>query len=372
MGYQDIVDSFEHVDAAEAGFDAEALARAIHFALDNESSMNRDIAAALADGHFDEPWPQRKTIGPVKDREDPSGLVLRHGKLVTAWGDVQRVDMTFSISKSYLSILAGIAFDDGLIPDIDAPVRELVKDGGFDSEQNRTITWRHLLQLTSEWEGTLWDKPDWIDHNRDVAAKPGDNDVKGQKRNLQPPGTYWEYNDVRVNRASLALMRVFERPLPDVLRERIMDPIGASETWEWHGYDNSWVEMGGRRMQSVSGGAHWGGGIWISTRDHALVGRLMLQDGAWEGRQIISADWMRACRTPCAQNPGYGYLWWLNTRGEMAPAASKEAVFAVGVGANVIWVEPTRGMVVVVRWLEKGALAGFVEGVFSHLEVIST
>ena len=51
------------------------------------------------------------------------------------------------------------------------------------------------------------------------------------------------------------------------------------------------------------------------------------------------------------------------TRGEMAPAASKEAVFAIGVGANVIWVEPTRGMVVVVTWLEKGALGRFVEGV---------
>lgn len=62
----------------------------------------------------------------------------------------------------------------------------------------------------------------------------------------------------------------------------------------------------------------------------------MPQDGSWEGRRIISADWMRVCRTPCPVTPGYGYLWWLNTRGELAPAASKEAVFAIGVGANVI------------------------------------
>ena len=345
----------------------EALEPAIRFALDNESTMNRDIAQALEDGHFAEPWPIGQTIGPVKPRENPSGMIIQHGEVLATWGDIDRVDMTFSISKSYLALLAGIAVDDGLIPDIHAPVRDLVDDGGFDSAQNRPITWAQMLQLTSEWEGTLWDKPDWIDHNRDVGSGPGVAGDKGVKRQMRAPGTHWEYNDVRVNRLSLALMRVFRRPLPEVLKERVMDPIGASDTWEWHGYDNSWVEIDGRKMQSVSGGAHWGGGIWISTRDHALVGRLMLQDGAWEGRQIISADWMRACREPCAQNLGYGYLWWLNTRGEMAPAASKEAVFAVGVGANVIWVEPSRGMVVVVRWLEKGALAGFVEGLVNSL-----
>lgn len=341
----------------------EALEPAIRFALDNESTMNRDIAQALEDGHFAEPWPIRQTIGPVKPRENPSGMIIQHGETLATWGDIDRVDMTFSISKSYLALLAGIAVDDGLIPDIHAPVRDLVDDGGFDSDQNQAITWAQMLQLTSEWEGTLWDKPDWIDHNRDVGSGAGVAGEKGVKRQMQPPGTHWEYNDVRVNRLSLALMRVFGQALPEVLKERVMDPIGASDTWEWHGYDNSWVEIDRRRMQSVSGGAHWGGGIWISTRDHALVGRLMLQDGAWEGRQIISADWMRACRAACPVNPGYGYLWWLNGQGQVAPAASQEAVFAIGVGANVIWVEPSRGMVVVARWLEKGALAGFVEGV---------
>ena len=74
---------------------------------------------------------------------------------------------------------------------------------------------------------------------------------------------------MRVNRLSLALMLAFGRPLPEVLKERIMDPIGASKTWEWHGYDNSWLDINGKRVQSVSGGAHWGGGLWISSLDHA-------------------------------------------------------------------------------------------------------
>ncbi len=233
---------------------AEALEHAIRFALANESTMNRDIAQALEDGHFAEPWPIGQTIGPVKPRENPSGMIIQHGQTLATWGDIDRVDMTFSISKSYLALLAGIAVDDGLIPDIHAPIRDLVDDGGFGSPQNRAITWAQMLQLTSEWEGTLWDKPDWIDHNRDVGSGAGVAGEKGVKRQMQPPGTNWEYNDVRVNRLSLALMRVFGRPLPEVLKERVMDPIGASDTWEWHGYDNSWMEIGGRRMQSVSGG----------------------------------------------------------------------------------------------------------------------
>ena len=133
-----------------------------------------------------------------------------------------------------------------------------------------------MLQLTSEWEGTLWEKPDWIDHYRDVIGNSVHSDQRGSKRNLQLPGAYWEYNDVRVNRLSLALMHAFGQPLPEVLKDRIMDPIGASETWEWHGYDNSWLEINGKRMQSVSGGAHWGGGLWISSLDHSRVGQLML------------------------------------------------------------------------------------------------
>ena len=67
------------------------------------------------------------------------------------------------------------------------------------------------------------------------------------KRTLQNPGTLREYNYVRVNRLALALLHVFRRPLSEILKERIMDPIGASDTWQWHGYENSWVEIDGRK-----------------------------------------------------------------------------------------------------------------------------
>ena len=66
-----------------------------------------------------------------------------------------------------------------------------------------------------------------------------------------------EYNDVRVNRLSLAALRVLGKPLPTVLKDRIMDPIGASPSWSWNGYSTSFVDLNGERVQSVSGGGHW-------------------------------------------------------------------------------------------------------------------
>ena len=355
---------------AEAGFNAARLEAAVEFAIENESKMNRDINIALAEGHFEEPWPIGKTIGPVKERKDPSGIILRHGKIVRTWGDPNRVDMTFSISKSYLALCAGIAVEDGLIQDVNEPVRNLAKDSGFDTAQNRDITWAQMLQLTSEWQGTLWDKPDWIDHNRIVTGDSGNGAQKGVKRTMQKPGTLWEYNDVRVNQLSLALLQVFRRPLPEILKERIMDPIGASDTWEWHGYENSWVEIDGHKMQSVSGGAHWGGGLWISALDHARVGQLMLNNGTWKGKRIISEDWVFACRKPCPIAPFYGYLWWLNARDNgMFPIAPNSAFFAMGVGSQIIYIDPENHIVILARWIEQGSLACFVEQVLNSLEL---
>ena len=163
----------------------------------------------------------------------------------------------------------------------DSPISDLVNDGGFDSPHNKSITWRQMMQMTSEWQGSMWGKPDQVDHNRDLNVAPKDNADKGNERALKSPGTHWEYNDVRVNRLALALLRVAERPLPDLLRERIMDPIGASNDWEWHGYENSWVEINNQNIQSVSGGSHWGGGMFISSEDQARVGYLMLNKGIW-------------------------------------------------------------------------------------------
>ncbi|MGO4572610.1 serine hydrolase domain-containing protein [Microvirga sp. 2TAF3] len=309
----------------------------------------------VGSAHVDDKPPYNRPMGPVVARGGASGVVIRHGKLVAEWGDTSRPDMTFSIAKSYLAILTGLAVDKGLIGSIDERVGERVKDGGFDDAHNSAITWRHLLEQTSEWHGELFERPDSVDWHRQVgpSVSSGTSNAKGSERALTAPGTHFEYNDVRVNRLGLSLLRLFERPLPEVLKEHIMDPIGCSTTWAWNGYETSWVDVGGQRMQSVPGGGHWGGGIVINSRDHARLGELIKNEGYWEGQQLLSQERVRAMLIPSRLNPTYGLLWWLNTEKRLYSQAPETSVFALGGGSNIIWIDRPRDLVVVIRWLDK-------------------
>lgn len=347
-------------DPATPGLDAAALAEAAAFAEAHETPWPRDLRAHLESGYF-EPPPDNAVLGPVAPRGGPAGMILRHGRVVASWGDTARPDMTFSVAKSYLSLLAGLALGDGLIADLDEAVAARVRSPHFEGPRNGAVTWRQLLTLTSEWEGTLWGKSDVIDRNRDLNREGKAR--KGEARPLRAPGTFWEYNDVRVNALSLALLHLFRRPLAEVFRDRIMDPIGASRDWAWHAYDNARVVIDGVAMPSVPGGGHWGGGVFIGAADQARIGLLVARRGRWEGRQLIPESWIDAIAVPCPLKPDYGLLWWLNTDGGRAPAASRRSLFASGAGGHVTWIDPERDLVSVTRWLDPAVFPGYVERV---------
>jgi CubicO group peptidase (beta-lactamase class C family) len=320
----------------------------VQFAQSHEINFLKDMAAQVKEQTKNEPYPD--VLGPTRDRTGQNGIVIRHGYIIAEWGDTERVDMTFSVAKSYVATTAGLALDRGMIRNINDRVADYVEDGGFDSPHNAKITWHMLLNQTSEWEGTLFEKPDVADRR------------EGRDRSLREPGTFWEYNDVRVNRAALAILRVWGQPLPEVLKREIMDPIGASPTWEWHGYRTSWVDLNGRRVQSVSGGGHWGGGVWASTRDHARFGLLHLRRGKWNGKQLLSEKWIDMATTPTDIRPVYGYMWWLNNeKGTTHAGATPKSFFARGAGGNTIWICPELDIVVVTRWLDTGATNDFMK-----------
>ncbi len=356
---------------AEAGFDATRLGMAVGFAQAHETPWPRDLLTSTGELWYavsiGETPPISLPLGPVERRDGPSGVVLRGGRIAASWGDVERPQITFSVAKSYLAILAGIAVGRGLISDLDDPVRTRVDDGGFDSQQNRAITWRHLLQQTSEWEGTLFDRPDSVDHNRSVGLSGGEG-PKGERRAMRPPGTHWEYNDVRVNRFSLSLLRVFGAALPDILRQSIMTPIGATTSWRWEGYRNAAIAVDGRDLVSVPGGSHWGGGIFVSTLDHARIGLMVARDGVWNGQRLLPEGWVRAMTTPCARNPGYGFMWWLNTGHAQFGSAPATSYFAMGAGTHVIVIIPDHDIVLVARWIDKIHVEGLIERVLGALQ----
>lgn len=345
---------------AQLKLDAAALDSAVIFALRNEVKMEEDLRIANMKSYAREPG--YKILGPMKHRGKPAGLIIKGGYIVAQWGDVEWVDMTFSATKSYLSTMAGLAVDGGLIRSVNDRVSRYVWDETFAGAHNEKITWRHLLDQTSDWGGCQFEVCDWADR----PPREGGPD-EWRARKLLEPGTQFEYNDARVNVLAYALLQVWRRPLPQVLKEKIMDPIGASSTWRWHGYDNSFVTLDGLQVQSVSGGGHFGGGLFINTLDQARFGLLFLRRGKWGGRQIISESWVTAAQAPSAANKSYGLMWWTNAEEELK-GVPKNIYYAAGFGGNYIVVDEAHDLLIVTRWLEPSALGELVKRTIAAVE----
>jgi CubicO group peptidase (beta-lactamase class C family) len=341
--------------------DEAGLAKAVNFAKQNEYNGEKDLRIAILKAFEREPF--HEILGPTKKRGGPAGVILKKGYQIASWGDLKRVDMTFSVTKSYLSTVAGLAFDRKLLSPHDLLI-DYVWDHTFEGPHNSQIRWEHLLNQSSDWSGTLWGGHDWADR---PPLKGTIDDWKN--RAYFTPGTRFEYNDVRVNLLAYSLLQVWRKPLPQVLKESIMDPIGASSTWRWHGYKNSWVTLDGNYMQSVSGGGHSGGGLFINTEDHARFGLLFLNQGKWEDKQLLSTEWINKAIKPSPAQANYGYMWWLNKKGtdRYWEGVPESVYYAAGFGGNFIVIVPEEELVLVVRWLEPNKMGAFVKTVLDAL-----
>ena len=301
-------------------------------------------------------------LGPLPaQRAGTNGIILRHGYIVAQFGDTKANDPVYSVAKSFLSTIASLAVDRGLIKNVNDPVANYIHDGGYDSPHNSAITWKNHLQQESEWEGTLFGK------NADFVGTEQFGRGERKPRAIQAPGSFYEYNDVRINRFSLSLARLFGTGLPDVLKSSIMDPIGASSDWKWVPYANSQVEINGKQVGSVSGGTRWGGGLWINSEDLARFGLLILNHGNWNGRQLVSEQWLRDAVTPSAHGPDYGYLWWLNTQKKQWPSGPASSFGALGNGSNIIWIDPEHDIVFVWHWYQNPAMDGMVQRIMESV-----
>lgn len=367
-------DKWERREPQQLGIDPARLKQAIEFAITNESKSPRNLELAHFQTFGREPFGE--PIGPFRERGPASGLIIKSGYIVAEWGDPQRVDMAFSVTKSFLSATAGIALDrqkirsfNDRVADYWAPTLAYNEGKRFDAaerfgrspfiepfetENNRKISWDDLLRQTSDWEGTLWGKPDWAD-------RPDRDPANWLSRPRNAPGTAYEYNDVRVNLLALCLLNVWRRPLPSVLKEFVMDEIGASDTWRWLGYENSFVVIDGQIVQSVSGGGHWGGGMFINAFDMARFGLLTLRNGRWNNKQILSPEFVKQAKTPTRPQQTYGFMnWFLNTERKLYPSAPAAAFAHIGNGTNIIYVDPEADIVAVIRWIENNKVDEFL------------
>jgi len=274
-----------------------ALQEAIQFIEKCETPWSRDTSPPWGIHELD-PAPYNRLYGPVHGRGPVSGVLFHKHVMLAEWGEPHKADLTFSVAKTYLALLAGIAFDQGLLPDVHEPVIQKCPGIGFEGERLNKITWQHLLQQTSEWEGTCLGIPEQVDRYRWLTYQPGKADgIKGDARPLGEPGSRFEYNDVRINQLSLALLHLFKRPLPEVFEE-------------------------------------------------------FMGNGNFKGTQILSAKWLAMMQQPCDVAPYYGYLIWLNKDGALFKDAPRSSWFALGAGSSVTWVDPKLELVCIMRWID--------------------
>ena len=346
--------AWQHKTPAQAGMDAAKLKEAIAWA---------EAHGATWDFAKDQVRTFGKVLGALPaQRAATNGIILRHGYIVAEFGDTKANDPVYSIGKSFLSTTASIAFAKGVIRNVDDRVADYIHDGVYDSPHNTKITWKNHLQQESEWEGEMWGK------NANFLGLEEFGAGQMKPREIHDPGTFYEYNDARINRFALSLARVFGKSLPHVLKENVMDKIGASSEWKWHGYGaKSTVEINGKPVESVSGGTRWGGGIWINSQDLARLGLLILNRGQWKGKQLIAEKWITEATTPSAHGPDYGYLWWLNTKQKQWPSGPASSFAAMGAGSNIVWLDPDHGIVLVWHWYNAAASAGAMDGMIQRI-----
>jgi CubicO group peptidase (beta-lactamase class C family) len=283
-------------------------------------------------------------------------IVVRHGKLVfeeyytgydEPWGAddgpyrfeaTTKHDMR-STSKSVISLLVGIAIDHRLIASADEPVLKFfpeyaaLRSTGWDD-----ITLRHLLTMSS---GIKWDENRaWTDPTNDEPHLSSEADPMHYvlaKPIAAPPDATWTYNGGGTDLLGSIIERASGKKLEDFAREVLFKPLGITD-WEWKKYKND-------KIASAAG-------LRLRPRDAAKIGQLLLNHGAWNGRQIVSADWLARSVEPRFQAIGYfsglfyyGYQWWLGRT--LSNGKDIQWVAAQGLGGQRIYIVPEFDLVVV-------------------------
>lgn len=235
-----------------------------------------------------------------------------------------------SVTKSVVAILAAIALERGLVASVDAPVLSYFPEYADLRDPRRDrITLRDLLTMRA---GLDWPVRPYLAMARSVdAAADPHRRVLAQPMTAEP-GRRWQYNNGAAELVGGVVQRAAGRPLDAFAREVLFEPLGIVD-WEWG------------RMASGDPGASWG--LRLKPRDLAKIGQLVLDEGVWRGRRIVSADGIREMVAPRVVRPrnSYAYLWWRERR--TADGRDVEWITASGWGGQCLAVAPGLALVVV-------------------------
>ncbi len=276
----------------------------------------------------------RKTTAFIRDESNTTGLVVvDRGRVVYTYGDVEELSYVASVRKSILSMLYGYWVENGTI-DLTRTLADLGMDdigGLLPGERQATI-------------GDLITARSGVYH---PASYSGDDLAEAPPRGSQRPGTYMLYSNWDFNAAGAVFEQLTGRDLYDELQAQLAIPL-QFEDWD-RGVQQKAGDLSVSKYPAYP--------IWLSARDMARIGHVMLHEGGWNGRQVVSREWTRrmvSVVTPVGEmNPvrrrqgyfGYGYMWWV-WDGPKAAGPFKGAYSAVGAVGQWITVFPALHLVI--------------------------
>ncbi|MCF2905158.1 beta-lactamase family protein [Octadecabacter sp. CECT 8868] len=243
--------------------------------------------------------------------------------------------ISWSVAKSFLSVLMGILHEDGTIPDLDAPVTQYVPSLVGSSYEDATI--KDVLQMSS---GVTFDE-DYLDFWSDInkmgrvlaLGQSMDGFAEGLDETFAAPGSQWQYVSIDTHVIGMVIRGATNRSIPDLLSEKVIGPLGLTVT--------PYYLADGHEVAFVLGGLN------LTTHDYALFGNMVANGGIAFGNRIVSEAWIEestAASAPTAEGAiGYGYQWWV-------PVGATEGQFmARGIYGQYIYIDRTRGVVIAVN-----------------------
>lgn len=274
-------------------------------------------------------------------RRNVTGLVvLRDGALVheSYYQGTEETDLriSWSIAKSFLSVLTGILVEEGAIASLDDPVTKYAPDLMTSAYEGATI--RNVLQMSS---GVAFDE-DYLRYDSDInkmgrlLALGGSMDAFAADLTAREraPGSAWQYVSIDTHVLGMVLRGATKRSIPDLLSEKLISRLG--------------FEHEPRYITDSHGVAFVLGGLNLTTRDYARFGQMIAQGGIWQGEEIVSADWLRESTAPSAPTqPGaiqYGYQWWVP-----ADAHDRQEFFGRGIYGQYLYINKKTKTVIAVN-----------------------
>ena len=291
------------------------------------AELQRTENVALPDGAED--WIARRQVTSLLAAKDG---IIRHEAYFLGTDDMDR-RISWSVAKSYLSALFGVLHANGTIPDLDAPVTDYVPALAGGAYDGATI--RNVLQMSS---GITFDE-DYLDYDSDinrmgrVLALGGamDGFASELTETFQPAGAAFKYTSIDTHVLAMVVRAAAGRPLAELLSEHIVSKLG--------------LERDGLYITDGEGVAFALGGLNFTTRDYARFGMMIEQDGLWQGRQIVPADWIAESTEASARTEpgkiGYGYQWWIPI------GAAENEFLGRGIYGQYLYIDQDRDVVIV-------------------------